>query len=128
MRCLTDGVMNTGQASPIALFDQQAMQFGESRHRHAWWTHGEGRADSRVQHPASDRDDDAVADFYMDEFTGGAAFAIHAAQASPVQRMPTVEDLNLLPDMGRMNRNWPSGATTGCSPAACARASAPPRS
>ena len=31
MRCLTDGVMNTGQASPIAMFDQQAVQFGESR-------------------------------------------------------------------------------------------------
>jgi hypothetical protein len=36
MRGLTDGVMNTGQASPIAVYDQQAVQFGESLHRCAW--------------------------------------------------------------------------------------------
>lgn len=124
MRGLTDGVMNTGQASPIAVFDQQAVQFGESRHRHAWWTLGEGRADSRVQHPASDRDDDAVADLYVYEFTGGTALAIQAAQSSAVQRVPPIEDLNFLPDMGRMNRNWRWAGRTGCSPAACARASA----
>ncbi len=108
--------MNTGQASPMAVFDQQAVKFGESRYRHAWWTHGEGRADSRVQHPASDRDDDAVADLNVDELTGGATLAIHAAQSSAVQRVPTVEDFDLLPDMGRMNRNWPSAGTTGYSP------------
>jgi len=38
MRGLTDGVMNTGQASPIAVFDQQAVQIGKSRHRRAWRT------------------------------------------------------------------------------------------
>lgn len=124
MRGLTDGVMNTGQASPIAVFDQQTVQFGESRHRHAWWTHGEGRADSRVQHPAGDCDDDAVADLYVDELTGSATLAIHTAQSSAVQRVPTVEDFDFVPDMGRMNRNWPSSGRTGCSPAACARANA----
>jgi hypothetical protein len=128
MRGLSDGVMNTGQASPIAVFDQQTLQVGESRHRYAWWTHGEGRADSRVQHPAGDHDDDAVADLYVDKVTGGPALAIHAAQSSAVQRMPTVEDFDLLPDMGRMNRNWPSAARTGCSPAARARASGRRRS
>jgi hypothetical protein len=112
MRGLTDGVMNTGQASPIAVFDQQAVKFGESRHRHAWWSHVEGREDSRVQYPASDRDDDAVADFYMDEFTSSAALAIHTTQPSAVQRMPPIEDLNFLTDMGRMNRNWQSGGRT----------------
>ena len=128
MRGLTGGVMNTGQASPIAVFDQQAVQIGKSRHRRAWWTQGEGRADGRVQHPPSDRDDDAVADLYVDEFTGGAALAIQAAQSSAVQRMPTVEDFDFLPDMGRMNRNWRSGARTGCSPDHCVPASVLPRS
>ena len=125
MRGLTDGVMNTGQASPIAVYDQQAVQFGESLHRYARRTQGQDRADSSVQHPASDRDDDTVTDLYVDEFAGGAALAIHAAQSSAVQRMPTVEDLNFLPDMGRMNWNWRSGGRTGCSPAACVPASAP---
>ena len=105
MRDLTDGVMNTGQASPIAVLEQQAMQIRERLHRCAWRPQGQGRADGRVQHPASDRNDDAVADLYVDEFTGGAALAIQAAQSSAVQRMPAVEDLNFLPDMGRMNGN-----------------------
>ena len=122
---LTDGVMNTGQASPIAVFDQQAVQLGESRRRRTWWTQGQGRADGRVQHPASDRDDDTVTDLYVYELAIGAPLAIHAAQSSAVQRMPTVEDLNFLPDMGTMNRNWRSGATTGCSLVACVRASEP---
>ena len=110
--------MNTLQASPIAVFDQQPVQLGESRHRRTWWTQGEGRADGRVQHPTSDRNDDAVADLYVNEFAGGAALAIHAAQSSAVQRMPTVEDLNFLPDMGRMNRNWRWAGRHGCSAAA----------
>jgi hypothetical protein len=101
------------------------VKFGESRHRRAWWTLGEGRADSRVQHPASDRDDDAVADLYVYEFTGGAALAVHTTQPSAVQGMPPIEDLNFRPDMGRMNWNWPSEGRIGCSPAACARESGP---
>jgi hypothetical protein len=124
MRDLADGVMNTGQASPIAVFNQQAVKFGEGRLRHAWWTLGEGRAGSRVQHPASDRDDDAVTDLYVHEFTGGAALAVHTTQPSAVQRVPPIEDFNFLPDMGRMNRNWRWGDRTGCSPDHCARASA----
>lgn len=79
MQGLTDGVLNTGQASPIAMFDQQAVQLGESRYRRARGTQGEDRADGRVQHPASDRDDDTVTDLYVDEFAGGATLAIHPA-------------------------------------------------
>jgi hypothetical protein len=122
MRGLTDGVMNTGQASPIAVFGQQAVQVGKSLHRCAWRTQGQGGADGGVQHPACYRNDDAVADLYVDKFTRGAALAIHAAQSSAVQRMPTVEDLDFLPDMGRMNWNWCWEDRTGCSQAACARA------
>jgi len=84
----------------------------------------EGSARGCVRHPAGDRDDSTVADLYVDEFTGCAALAIHAARSSPVQRVPTVEDLNFLPDMGRMNRNWRSGDRSGCSLAAGVSASA----
>jgi hypothetical protein len=93
----------------MAVFDQNSVQLGESPHRHAWWTHGEGRADGRAQHPASDRNDDTVADLYVDELAGGATLAIHTTQPSAVQGMPPIEDLNFLPDMGRMNRNWRTG-------------------
>jgi hypothetical protein len=126
MRGLADGVMNTGQASPIAVLDQQAVQFGESVHRCAWRPQSQGRANGRVQHPAGDCDDDTVANLYVYEFAGGAAFAIHAAQSSAVQRMPTVEDLDFLPDMGRMNRNWPWEERRGYSRAANLPANAPP--
>jgi hypothetical protein len=116
MRGLTDGVMNTVQASPIAVFDQQAVQFGECLHRCSWRPQVQRRADGRVQHPASDRNDDTVTNFHVDEFAGGAALAVDASQSSAVQRVPTVEDLNFLPDMGRMNGNWPSEDGTGYSP------------
>lgn len=125
MRSLSDGVMNTRQASPMAVLDQQAVQIRERLQRCAWRTQGEGRARGCVQHPAGDRDDNTVADLYVDEFTGCAALAIHAAQSSAVQRVPTVEDLNFLPDMGRMNRNWPWDARTGCLLAACAPVKGP---
>ncbi|MBP8275515.1 MAG: transposase [Propionivibrio sp.] len=64
--------------------------------------------------------------YYRLETTGCAALAVHAAQASAVQRVPTVEDLNFLPDMGRMNRNWPWDAVPGCSPVANWPANASP--
>lgn len=51
-----------------------------------------------IQHPAGDRDDNTVADLYVDEFTGCAALVVHGAQSSAVQRVPTVEELNFLPD------------------------------
>jgi hypothetical protein len=110
----------------MAVLDQQAVQIRERLQRCAWRTQGEGRARGCVQHPAGERDDNTMADLYVDEFTGCAALAIHAAQSSAVQRVPTVEDLNFLPDMGRMNRNWRWAGRTGCLLVACAgqRASA----
>lgn len=104
----------------MAVLDQQAVQIRERLQRCAWRTQGEGSARSCVQHPAGNRDDNTVADLYVDELTGCAALAVHAAQASAVQRVPTVEDLNFLPDMGRMNRNWRLEGRTGCLPGACA--------
>lgn len=100
----------------MAMFDEQAMQLGEGCHRRAWRTQSEGSAGRLVQHPSSDSDDDAMAHLHVYELATGAALAIHAAQAAAVQRMPAVEDLNLLPDMGRMNRNWRWDGRTGCSP------------
>lgn len=38
----------------------------------------------------------------MNDFSIGAMLAVLAPQASPVEGVPSVEDLYLLPDMGRM--------------------------
>ena len=40
----------------------------------------------------------------MNDLAVGAQLAVLAPQASPIQRVPAVEDLNFLPDMGRMTR------------------------
>ena len=116
-------MMNTGQASPITVLDQQVVQIRESLRRCTWRAQGQGSTDGRVQHPAGDCNDDAMGNLYVDEFTRGTALAIHAAQSAAIQRVPPVEDFNFLPDMGRMNRNWRLEDRTGCSPAACAPAS-----
>jgi hypothetical protein len=92
----------------MAVFDEQAVQLGESHHRRAWRTQSEGSTGGLVQHPASDRNDDTLADLYVYEFASGTALGVYPSQAPAVQRMPTVEDFNFLPDMGRMNRNWPT--------------------
>lgn len=112
----------------MAVLDQHAVQIRERLQRCAWRTQGEGRARGCVQHPAGNCDDNTMADLYVDELTGCAALAVHAAQASAGQRVPTVEDLNFLPDMGTMNRNWRSTGRTGCSQAVCERVSEPPPS
>lgn len=40
----------------------------------------------------------------MHDFSVGAMLAVLAPDAPPVQGMPSVDDLNFLPDMGRMTQ------------------------
>lgn len=76
--------MNTGRASPIAVLSQQAVQFAERLHGHTWWPQGHCSADGGVQHPASDREDNAVPDLYMDHLARGTALAVYAPQSLAV--------------------------------------------
>lgn len=57
-----------------------------------------------AQHPGSDHDHDARLDLDVDYLAVGALLAELAPDATPIQRMPAVEDLNFLPDMGRMTQ------------------------
>ena len=41
----------------------------------------------------------------MDDSTSTALLHISDLDATTIQRMPTIVDLNFLPDMGRMNGN-----------------------
>ncbi len=61
-------------------------------------------ARSGVQHPGGDHDHDAWCDFDVNDFAVGALLAVLAPQASPIQRVPAIEDFNFLPDMGRMTQ------------------------
>ena len=106
----------------MAVCREHAVQFGERRHCHQRWPQRHSRARGFIQHPASNRQHDAGAHLDVDDLARSAALAVLPAQPSAVQGVPTVEDLNFLPDMGRMNTNWLWEERTGCSLAACARA------
>jgi len=55
-----------------------------------------------IEHPGRHHDDDAGLKRYMDDLTARTLFAVLTHDATTVQRMPSVENLDLLPDMGRM--------------------------
>lgn len=74
-----------------------------------------------IEHPAGHGDNDAWLYFDMDDLTGGPALAVLPAHPPAEQRVPAIEDLDFLPEMGGMNLRWPSEGQTGCSPAACVR-------
>ena len=63
----------------------------------------------------------------MDDIAAGAPLDILAAKAAPIECVPAVMDLNLLPDMGRMTKRLLSGAAHGYSPAPTEAVSALPR-
>jgi hypothetical protein len=57
-----------------------------------------------VQHPGSDHDHDAWFDLDVNYLAVGTLLAVLAPDATSIQRVPAVEDLNFLPDMGRMTQ------------------------
>jgi hypothetical protein len=60
----------------------------------------------------------------MNDIAAGAPLDILAAKAAPIECVPAVMDLDLLPDMGRMTGRLHSGARTTSLPAAMEVASA----
>ena len=99
------------------------MQIGQRIERDQRRTQRQVRTRGRVEHPASHSDNDAWIYFDVDDLTGGPALAVMPAHPAAEQRVPAIEDLDFLPDMGGMNLRWPSEGPTGYSPARCAPAS-----
>ena len=98
------GVGNTREASSKSLLGQQQVQVCQRAYRCSRRTQFHACACDCVQHPDGEHDHDAGCDLNMNDFAVGALLAVLAPQASPIQRVPAVEDLNFLPDMGRMTR------------------------
>ncbi len=73
--------MDTGGASPKAALRQQLMQFGQGGDRRAW---------------------SAKTHLNMNNLARRSLLAVLTSHTTAVQRVPAVEDLDLLPDMGRM--------------------------
>jgi hypothetical protein len=102
MMLLPGDVRTAPGASPGTTLDQQMMQVGEGRHRHARRAELHPGAGDRVEHPRRDDRDHAGRHLDVHEATGEAILAVLPPDAPPVQRMPAVVNDSLLPDMGRM--------------------------
>jgi len=98
------GRMNTGTASAKSEFGQQQVQLGERLHRRLRQAELHDRACGCVEHPRRHDDDDARRGFDVNDLAVGALLAVLPLHAAAVQRVPAVEDFNLLPDMGRMTQ------------------------
>ncbi len=99
---LAIGVMDTGGASPKPALRQQPMQFGQGDDRRAWSTKAHASARGCVEHPGCHHDDGARTHLNVNNLTRRSLLAVLASHTTAVQRVPAVEDLDLLPDMGRM--------------------------
>jgi len=109
------------------VFDKHLMQFSQGRDRHPRRPQLHAGTSGGIEHPR--RHDQHIAGRHLDidNLAAGAPLDILTSNPAPIQRMPAVMDLNLLPDMGRMTARLPSAARTGCSPAPMPAAADPPR-
>jgi hypothetical protein len=70
-----------------------------------------------IQDPCRGHDDDARRRLEVDNRAGYTLLAALAPHATPIEGVPAIVDLDLLPDMGRMAGRSPSTARTRYSPA-----------
>lgn len=112
----------------MPMLDEQPVQFAQRLDRHPWWAKQHGGALQRIKHPPGHGENYAGCDLNVYQLACCPALAVLAPESPAVQGMPAVEDLNFLPEMGRMNGRWRWGDRTGCSPAPCGLANAPPPS
>ena len=80
------------------------MQLGQRIQRCSRGAQFHASAGCGVQHPGSDHDHDAWFDLDVNYLAVGTLLAVLAPHATSIQRVPAVEDLNFLPDMGRMTQ------------------------
>jgi len=96
---------------------QQPIQVRQSLDRHLRLAEPHVRTGGPIQHPRRHDDRHAGLTFDDDHVPAGALFAVIAADAAPVERMPAVVNLHLMPDMGRMTLRLRWAARTTFSPA-----------
>jgi hypothetical protein len=107
--------------------DKKLVQIAQGRYVDARLAENQSGACGSIQHPFGNDPNLTVARVDMDDPTSAALLNISNLDATTKQRMPTVMDFNFLPDMGRMNGNWPSAGAISCSLALTAVASEPPQ-
>ena len=123
---LLDDVRIVPGASPETAFDQQMMQLNEPRHRHARRADLHRGAGDWIQHPCRHHRDNTGRRLDVNELPSDALFAVLPPDTAPVKRVPTVVDLDLLADMGRMTGTSLWAVNHGSSPAPNVAPIAPP--
>ena len=113
---LDDDRIVPGASSETAL-DQQVMQLNQRRYRDARHAEPHSGAGRGIEHPGCHHDDYARCYLDVNDLTAGAPLNILASNVTPIERVPAIVDLDLVPDMGRMTGRLRSAAKTGCSPA-----------
>lgn len=101
---LAIGVEDTAGASPKSTLGQQLVQIDEGGHRCAGSTQFHAGTGGSVEHPRRHNQDYAWRDLDVNHLTCRSLFAVLPSKTTTVECMPAVEDLHLLPDMGRMTR------------------------
>ena len=79
------------------------MQFPESVHRNARCAEGHSSTDTGVDHPVWQYRYDTGRHFDMDNPAARTLFAVLHPQSLTVKWVPAILNLNVLPDMGRMD-------------------------
>ena len=112
---LAIGVEDTAGASPKSVLRQQLMQIAEGAHRCAGSAQFHACAGGSVEHPRRHDQDYAWCDLDVNHITCRSLFAVLPSKTTTIECMPAVEDLYLLPDMGRMTPRLPWAGKHGCS-------------
>ena len=101
-RLLLDDVGIARGACSQTTLNEYVMQIDQRCHTNPWCADLHARADHRIEDPGRYNDYYAGRSFNVSNWTRGALLDAAQLDPTPVQRMPTVMDLDFLPDMGRM--------------------------
>lgn len=110
------------------MLDKQLMQVSQGRDRHPRRPQLHPGTSGGIEHPCRDDHDVAGRHFDMNNLAAGAPLDVLTSNSPPIQRMPAVMNLNLLPDMGRMTVRLRSDARITSLPAPMPAGIAPPPS
>jgi hypothetical protein len=79
------------------------MKIAQRRQRDLWRTNPDARAIHRVELPGRQDRHRASHQLDMHELARCTSLTLDATCTAPIQRMPTIMDNDILPDMGRMD-------------------------
>ena len=113
---LDDDRIVPGASSETAL-DQQLMQLNQRRYPDARRAEPHSGAGDRIEHPCRHHDDYTGRYLDVNDVADGALLDILASDATPIECVPAIMDLDLLPDMGRMTGRLQSAVRIICSQA-----------